>query len=460
MIRAFRKAIGNWPRSETRLVLFLLLVFKLPVSAWAGETVLADFESGSLSETWVGIRTIRAERTLCPEANIKDAGAPAGRALKIQTSGKAGVFTRTGKPPLEWPRVKSLSFWVHRTKDEADRHKSTALEVQFYEADGKTRYWRKVDLDHVGWKQIDVNLKWCRWSSERIPDWKDVKRFGFWFQDAGEIVIDNVSAVTGSRDSAWLTDADLKAIMIPDKPESVAVFDEAPYVRILTDASKIDGSVLAKHLGQVAEKIVKDFEFLPAPSKPGYLLVFADREQYQNFPSRFAEKQNAKAEKLTFGGFTFQGMATSYWTEIYGTLRPVYAHEFAHALLGQILDLSNRGEWLHEGLAVRYQLAASPQKDFPDIVRHGVRNAKARLPLDKLLDGKPIQTQFYWQATTVVDFLSTKYAEQWPALIKAIRQNGSTDLGPHLEPVLKTNWQQLEADWIGFCQKKYAAEKE
>ncbi|MGC3971233.1 MAG: hypothetical protein QM775_29000 [Pirellulales bacterium] len=53
----------------------------------------------------------------------------------------------------------------------------------------------RLDLNHTGWKQYEVPLRWCRWSTGRIPQWQNVVRIGFWCREAGDFWIDDVAVV-------------------------------------------------------------------------------------------------------------------------------------------------------------------------------------------------------------------------------------------------------------------------
>ncbi|MDQ3621808.1 MAG: hypothetical protein M3463_04865 [Verrucomicrobiota bacterium] len=163
-----------------------------------------------------------------------------------------------------------------------------------------------------------------------------------------------------------------------------------------------------------------DLPFLEESSDLAPLLVFSSRDAYRAFPARLAAKLNAEATVPRAGGFTVFGIATSFWDPEQGSLRPVYTHEFVHALLSDRLRLDNRGEWLHEGLASRYQLRFHPQENFGAIVADGLAAASRRLPLERLCDGQPIPSNRYWQALTVAGMLlqQEKYAPRAGRLFK------------------------------------------
>jgi hypothetical protein len=97
-----------------------------------------------------------------------------------------------------------------------------------------------------------------------------------------------------------------------------------------------------------------------------------------------------------------------------------------------------------------------------DALREGIADDRQYAPLAELCNGKPISMRRYWQAVTVVELLTTAphYRQRLPKLLAALRESGSTDLGPHLATVLQSDWPQLAADWRSECQRRYvAAEK-
>jgi hypothetical protein len=159
-------------------------------------------------------------------------------------------------------------------------------------------------------------------------------------------------------------------------------------------------------------------------------------------------------------GFTFMGCATGSWKESYGTLRPTYTHEFVHALIARAALLQNRTEWFQEGLANHYQLLLHPQQGLGDVVMKGVETPGWHLPLQRLCDGDRIPVNRYWQAVTIVEMLlvSPRYRDRLADLLRAFQAAGSTDLEPHLEPILGVDWDGFTADWRVYCRATYARE--
>jgi len=226
---------------------------------------------------------------------------------------------------------------------------------------------------------------------------------------------------------------------------------------LISDCSKIDTNKLADHLQTVAESVLKQLALPKQEGLRGTLIVFDRDADYRQFVPRLGAYWNAHAAEPKSGGFTVQAIATAAYSEQHGTLRPVFTHEFIHSLLARALRVSNRGEWLHEGLANYYQLRFHPQENIAEIVRSGVEDPSNHLPLEQLCSGKPVPMNRYWQAMTVVEMLLTDdaYRASLPQLLEAFGTDGSTDLGPRLE-ILGKDWASLAEDWKRFCLRHYA----
>lgn len=419
--------------------------------------LLFDFETGNLSESWSAIRDLSAARQELP-APIANLPGKNTRAVHLQTEGQAGFFAKSGAVPADWRKFETLSFWVYRSPREAEKHVQTVLEVQCYEADGKARYWRKLAIDHHGWKKFSLPLKWFRWGPGRVPRWDRVSRVGFWFRDQGDLWVDQISVTAGDSTSASrIGSEDLRQLAFPRTDKNRVTIANTQHVRLLTDAADLDAEKLAKHLEKVTREVFGKLDFLEKPPAPTPVVIFATREAYQAFTPRFAKQLGAAARAPTSGGFTLHGVSTSYWDADQGTLRPVYTHEYVHGLLAQAAGLPNQGEWLHEGFAVYFQLKFHPQANLAGIVREGIEKPSLHTPLNELTAGGRISLNRYWQAMTLVELLMEEppYQRNLPKLFEAFAETGSTKLESHLPAVLQANWEKLTADWKSFCEKKY-----
>ncbi len=424
--------------------------------------VLFDFEARDAASAWEARGGLQFSVADVPAPPRGDGLLPGGRGAELRAAPKAAFVTRPGQVPRDWLGYDELTFWAHRSAAEAKRAEASALEVQLLEKDGVTRHWRRVDLKHEGWEKVSLPLRWFRHGDNRVPRWDRVERLQFLFRDEARVVLDAVAVQEGEAPrSAELSAKDLRAVAFPGEKPSAVKAVENDHVRLLSNATELDADKLAAHLGKVAEAVFKELPFLDKPAAPPDLIVFAARGQYQDFPPALAKKLNSNAAVPQAGGFTFHGVATSSWDPVQGTRRPVYTHEYVHALLSRTALLPNHGEWVQEGFANYFQLKFHPQANLADIVARGVKDPKQHLPLKVLANGKVIPTNRYWQAVTLVETLlaEEKYRKQLPGLFAAFQEAGSTDLGPHLGDVLKTDWDELERAWRRHCDKTYGAGK-
>ena len=422
------------------------------------ETVLFDFTQPGLGDTWTAQGKIQAGRARPPEIAAGEGTLPEGEAVEL-TAGPGGLFfTKKGQLKVDWPKVRQVAFWLYRSADEARERPKAAMEVRFYEDDGRSWFWRRVDLEHTGWKRFEVPLAWCRWGEGHVPRWPEVNRLVFTFRDDSHVWIDNVALTAGDdKQGAALTLDQLREIAFPDKPAADVKLVKREHVAVLSDTADLDAEKLADHLSKVSAAVYAELPFLKPPpaSDPAPLLVFGTREAYQAFTPRFAERELAVILPPQSGGFTIQGIATSSWDATLGTLRPVYSHEFIHASVGRSALLDNKGEWFHEGLASAFQLRFHPQDNFGQIVRSMLDEGQPSL--EALCNGEKIEMRYYPAAATLVEMLLAheKYKPRLPALVAEFQKTGSTNLGPHLGPALATSWDDLTADWVAFCREKY-----
>ncbi|MCA9269137.1 MAG: hypothetical protein KDA41_11735, partial [Planctomycetales bacterium] len=260
----------------------------------------------------------------------------------------------------------------------------------------------------------------------------------------------------GPAGAASLSPSDIQALAFP--AETKTHLTRRDGIVVISDEPSLDAAQLADHLQSVAQRVQATFPTLSLPPRPIVMIVFAREEDYRDFPRKLGRMQNADAARPTSGGYTIHGVATSYFQPEFGSLRPVFTHEYVHALLAAAARLQNRGDWFQEGAATYFQVQFHPQDNLSDIVARGVADRRLHLPLKSLCDGRRIPMNRYWQAMTVVGALAEDddYRERTPALLEAFAAAGSSDLSPHLESVLHTDWESLERRWKEHCQTDYA----
>ena len=425
------------------IVAFALAGLLLPRTVRAKETVLLDFEQGPLSTRWTAVGVVNATRKAIAPPDAAVADGPTGQGVTVKTEGGGGIYAKSGTLPADWRPYASISFWVYRSPDESKRHAKSAIELQMYEADGKAKFWRKFEVNHTGWQRYTADLKWFRWGNGRVARWDRVDRAGFWFRDAAELTIDRIALTRGSRANAAVpSPEDLAAVAFPGMDVDDATIVRRKGFALISNSADLDAAKLADHLEKVRRRVQSEWSAISKPVEDAVLIVFAEEREYQKFPPRFAAEMNSNAAETTSGGYSIQGVSTSFWLAERGTLRPVYTHEFVHSLITHYGRIGDAGGWFQDGMANYYQLQFHPQEGFDRIVRAGLENEDYRTPFSELCTGKSIESHRYWQALTLVEMMlaDDKFRQQLPKLIAAFEKASSTDLTPHLKPVFDTDW--------------------
>lgn len=334
----------------------------------------------------------------------------------------------------------------------------TQLEVILAETDGRASFRGRIEVMPGDWTTVEIPLRWMRWSEGRVPRWPEIGSLELQTAGVGGGAGLSLRRIGVRNGTGALPDADemTRLAFGTSQPQRI----ERAGLRVWNDSDQINADQLARQLEHVRKLILEEWG-LPDAAQDGRLptlLVFRDRSSYRNFVPRYATAVGASALRPDSGGFHLQGWALSHHDARHGSLRPVFTHEFSHSVIAHhaLID-GSRSDWFHEGIAVRMQARFHPQDDLARIVRQGLR--RAALPLHELCDGRSLELHHYWQAMTVVDWMveSGKVdLETRRQLVTAMQQSGSTDLGPHLQPVLKTDWPRLEADWRTWTRRHWA----
>jgi hypothetical protein len=148
--------------------------------------LLFDFEDGPLSDRWTAAAEVVAARESLPAKAAGEGLVPAGAGLRLTAKAAGGIATQRDAVPRDWRRVRAIEFWVYRSPAEAERHPTAAIEIRLAEADGKARFWRKVETQHHGWQKYSLPLAWFRWGDDRVPRWDQIGRLGVYCRGPGE----------------------------------------------------------------------------------------------------------------------------------------------------------------------------------------------------------------------------------------------------------------------------------
>lgn len=449
-------------QKQTRLTNWILCLawFTLAIGPAPGQDpvkILFDFDE-PLGQDWTAAKAIKAQAgTLEASTPKEELAPPSGRAVHVATTGEGGLYTKQGRIDNDWLATAELSVWFYRSPEEARQRPETTVEWQLIEADDKARFWRKITLDHTGWKRYSARLSHFRWGKGRVPRWDRVARLGFWFRNAGDVWIDNVAITHGNTPrAAELSVGELKALAFPGEDANRVRVTERDKVRVITDAPDLDGEKLINHLENVSASLSQRVQS-GLPSRPVTLLVFSTQQSYLRFPTSLAKTLNSEVAPPTAAGFTIMGLATSSWDREQGTLRPVYTHEFVHAWMTEAVGLDNGNEWFQEGLASLVQQAYAPQPNLVSIIEKGMANPGLHTPLKELCNGQKIPLTRYWQAMTVVDLLTSQpeHKEDLPRLLEAFHQSGTTDLALHAQTVFGISLEEIEKQWAQYVRSQW-----
>lgn len=463
--RIHGQAAGTWRSGMAVRYAIALLAVALALSQsataaadeHAGGATQFDFDSAPLGQQWTAagrIRVVRGDLPEAPPAGLADNQGPRGQAALLEADGPAMFYTKPRAVAADWRSCEEIAFWLYASgKDDAP-----VIEVRAIEADAKARYWRKVEIDHRGWKEIRLPLIWFRAGDGRKPQWSRVAHLGFYLRGKGKIALDDIRLVDADpKAGAERTVDDVLPLAFPDSPKDEVRVKRTDRVIVATNAGKLDIDAVSAHLEKVADAIDEDFAFLPKDRPPGVLLVFAADDEYRSFVPRLAERLGGEAARPASDGFTTEGVAASSWDAEKGSLRPVYCHEFVHSYLGPRLLLANKGEWFHEGIASWYQLKFHPQANFADLVRRELARGDGPPSFDDVGDGEKLPTTRYWQAATAVELMlnDEKLQRRLPKLVEAFQTSASTRITPHWQSALDTTEEAFRAQWRTFLAERY-----
>ena len=333
---------------------------------------------------------------------------------------------------------------------------NAVLEVVLAEPDYRASFRRKVELVPGHRLTLEIPLRWMRWGDGRVPRWSEIRSLALGFEGEGLVIRRIGLQHSPHGPGAWPDADEMIRLAFGDR---TVIRQQLDGLRLWSAADQVDAVKLVQHLAQVRQVVIEEWG-LPKESqdgRPPTLLVFEGRPCYREFVPRFAAALGADALRPDSGGFHLQGWALSYYDPRHGSLRPVFTHEFAHSVVAHhgLID-GSRSDWFHEGIAVRLQTRFHPQDDLGDIIGRGLR--RSALPLRRLCDGDHLELRHYWQAMTVVDWLVDSGQVEIDSrrrLVAAMQRAGGTALGPHLKPVLGTDWAALEADWRAWTESKW-----
>ncbi|MCX6875883.1 MAG: hypothetical protein NTW21_19040 [Verrucomicrobia bacterium] len=434
---------------------FLLTVLPLAAANQSGPLAVFDFEADDADAEWAVLGPVtvsHAEVAALDGTPIEGVG---GRCLKLKTEGGGMAYCLPGKVPGDWSAHGAIRLFLHRGADQQD--KRLVIDVMATDDDGKGQLWRRLDLDFTGWARVDMPLRYFGPGDGRLIRWNEVRRLGVRFGGPSEVSIDSVALLPAGEGLGNRVTTDELSRFAFGKPAAETTVGTGRFV-VLSDVKDVAFAPLEQDLGEVLRLLHSWLPMEECAADPPTLLVFANEAEYRAFPPRYAAAIKREIGPPQSCGFTIDGISAGFWDSAQGLQRPTFLHEFAHSAIEKQLRLPNRSEWFQEALANLIQTRFRPQPGLAEQITTAITNPAYQIPLRQLCNGQPVPLAHYWQTFTLMDLLLTDPAlrPRLPDLVAAFRKAGSTDLAPHLGPVLGTDWQQLETRWKAFCLGRYA----
>lgn len=330
------------------------------------------------------------------------------------------------------------------------------LEVHFSCAGRPATFWRKMSFPSGEWIDFEFPLSMFRESSSGLPEWRLVDHLYFYSRGPASFEFRSLQIeARAPRVSPDLTIGEIRDLAFPgDAGKAVITSESRPFV-ILTNEPRLDAPAVHLRLAELLKLVRADFPDFTPPAQPVPLIIFKTQDEYKDFWERFMMAIGATGGAPQSDGFTSHRIATSFYKEQLRD-RPVFVHEAAHALLEHYLQTNNAGEWLHEGLAARYQTMVFGQ-DVRKVVQEGIARESYRNHFSELFNGKKIQLNRYWQSMSWIEFLLSDPArrEKFTKLRAAFSKAGSTDIAGSARAIFNKTVDELETEWLAWAGEHY-----
>lgn len=438
----------------------LFLIFSLCWHCQAQEPVAkVDFDDGrKLGAMFTVSGKVGASGTEAP-VDDSDSGAQ-GRAAHITTQGDFSFYTRDGIVKFDTKTGDTIRFQIHNPEGLKQRFDFIAIEK-----DKKALFWRKVEFDHKGWKNFELPMEWFRWNQGRVPTWENIRSIGIRGGRGLDFWIDGIEIADLSPDQGPSLSIDSLAKAIFPKSKTIRTRSQEG-VWVITDHEELDIDTLHRHLKKVKDRILMWFPQWKQKenTRPPVLVVAKDLKGYQTLFGPLGAKFVATVSPPVSGGYHLQGIGFSFYDPKWGTIRPVFTHEFTHSVLSSIGKIGFEGTgWFQEGVANYSQSQFHDQRGLDRLIRLSIEDPKAHDEFEKLTTGNRIAKKRYWQVMTLVDFLvnDPEMAAKLPDLLSRFDATGKTNLDLHIEVVYGFDFEELTRKWRAYVLDHlddYAAE--
>lgn len=405
-----------------------------------------DFDTVAIGDRWSLIgQDATASRVDAP-ADSGISGV-AGKVLNVDFVPQSILAMKQEVP---WPQLEepsAIRLCVRALEaNEADPER---LEIRVYSRERRAWRWYKVMLSNTSWQQLELPLRWFRYSESSHVDWSEAQRFAVFSSTQGSVQFDKIELVQDQER--------IGSNLVPNELSELAfgarghVTIRGPFA-LITDADDLEEeTILAKleELQRSVDEMLGDYEYEEG-SIP--LIVFSQEPDFQAFFPKLGAVLQATVRPPRTQGFTVFSIACCVRSDEFGPIRPIYVHETCHALLAERLGIDNSSEWLHEGLASHFQSRLMAQDENRKQAAADVLRSPAAW--DKLLSGSPIELSDYAEAMFIIEWLQQDAAtqERFVKSLANVRQAGSTKFDELILEVCGKPLDEARADWLKYVE--------
>jgi hypothetical protein len=430
---------------------FLALLIAVPLCAQQSRPSLwkADFDAeGSVGNRW----SLQGKGAAAAPAPSDPAALKAGvgkRFVRLTAVPDALFATKPLAPNPSFDGAAELVVLLRAPSASATA--PVVLDAVVLRHGGRGGYRRKFAATSPEWTEHRLPLKWFRRRDGPPIPWKECDRVALSFRTADTVELGKVEIRRGDAQGyPHLAIDEIAAFAFPEsRPARIA---RRGLFAVATDDPRLPLEPILDAVVAAEKRLSDDFPDAPPLEASVPLLVFRAEADYRAFWPRFAAEFGGEAAPPTSDGFTALDVASSSVKEGL-PLRPVFVHEPMHVAIGARLRVENDGNWLQEGLAVRYQLAFEG-KDLAAEPSGGVDRAKLRKELAALLDGRKVTTHSYWQSASFLEWCLSEpsRAKALRAAVAGFRTTGVPNLPAVAVERFGRSAEALESEWLEWAR--------
>lgn len=408
-----------------------------------------DFDSVALGDRWVMIGGENATAARVPvPAEVKEPGV-ADRMARIEFVPGA-IFAMRNE--VAWPELDAPSSIRLRLRAaEASEQDPERIEVRVYSRQRRAWRWRRIDLTDDRWRTVELPMPLFLHSDATHVRWNEAARLAIFSRTAGTIEFDRIELVAaGATGTDELTAEALSELAFGPRGRVVR---REPFA-IVTDCDDLQVEPILDRLD--ALRLETD-SLLGAPTEPDPtvpLLIFREAAEFRTFFERLGQALQVTVAPPRTEGYTAFGIACCVRSDEFGPVRPIYVHETCHALLERRLGLSNRNEWLHEGLASHFQSRLLAQDE--DRRRAATAVVADPAAWSELLSGKPIALDDYAEAMFLVEWLTADEGRRakFVEALEAMRRDGSTTFVDGPATITGRSTEAARTEWLDWISRQ------